>query len=299
MNAITLGAPSAITKGNPRLLFATLMLGMMAQGLAFTAFVSALPQMAQEFGSRGVLFAQMTMALAALGLMFGALAGGWHLAFAQYLVFGAAAFALAFVGIGQANPEPDPVARARQPYFRRLLPFYLLAALLFAVLFMASTQYAFLLQQDGIADPAARSLILATVTVTGALMAFIYGPLQKLLSARGTFLFGLVCMILALAATGSGLTVNPAFAVGCAVLMGIYAGLVLPYLYQIVVQVCGHMVEPGCWCSDVLAPCTIRHQTPTGSPDEEGSPGVAVIQTFPQTRHRKVQERTFRAANTS
>lgn len=332
MNAITLGAPSAITKGNPRLLFATLMLGMMAQGLAFTAFVSALPQMAQEFGSRGVFFAQMTMALAALGLMFGALAsgwvleklgtrttlltslfifgvlgagglvlsnpplllatrfavgfavacmvttcvwgiaaafdgdrrakalglsaslanvsaltgtilggylakvGGWHLAFAQYLVFGVPAFALAFVGIGQAKPEPDPVARARQPYFKRLLPFYLLAALLFAVLFMASTQYAFLLQQEGIADPATRSLILATVTVTGALMAFIYGPLQKLLSAQGTFLFGLVCMILALAATGSGLTVNPAFAVGCAVLMGIYAGLVLPYLYHSVTE---------------------------------------------------------------
>jgi hypothetical protein len=41
LNAITLITPSAIAKGSPRLLFATLMLGMMAQGLAFTAFVSA------------------------------------------------------------------------------------------------------------------------------------------------------------------------------------------------------------------------------------------------------------------
>ncbi|MEA3183283.1 MAG: hypothetical protein QOI59_6806 [Gammaproteobacteria bacterium] len=332
MNAITLGTPSAITKGSPRLLFATLMLGMMAQGLAFTAFVSALPQMAQALGSRGVFIAQMTMSLAALGLMCGALAsgwvleklgtrvtlltsllifgligagglvvsspplllatrfaagfavacmvttcvwgiaaafdgdrrakalglssslanvsaltgtilggylarvGGWHLPFAQYLVFGVAAFALAFIGIGQVKPDPDPITRASQPFFKRLLPFYLLAAWLFAVLFMASTQYAFLLQQDGIADPATRSLILATVTVTGALMAFIYGLLQKLLSAQGTFLFGLVCMILALAATGSGLTANLAFAVGCAVLMGIYAGLVLPYLYHSVTE---------------------------------------------------------------
>lgn len=332
MNAITLGTPSAITKGGPRLLFATLMLGMMAQGLAFTAFVSALPQMAQELGSRGVFFAQMTMALAALGLMFGALAsgwvlekfgtrvtlltsvlvfgligagglvvsnpplllttrfaagfavacmvttcvwgiaatfggdqrakalgmssslanvcaltgtilggylarvGGWHLPFAQYLVFGVGAFALAFVGIGQAKPEPDSVTRASQPYFKRLLPFYLLAALLFAILFMASTQYAFLLQQEGIADPATRSLILATVTMTGALMAFIYGPLQKLLSAQGTFLFGLACMVLALAAIGWGLTAQLAFAVGCAILMGVYAGLVLPYLYHSVTE---------------------------------------------------------------
>jgi ACDE family multidrug resistance protein len=332
LNAITFERPSAITKGSPRLLFATLMLGMMAQGLAFTAFVSALPQMAQELGTRGVFFAQMTMALAALGLMFGALAsgwvleklgtrvtlltslliygligagglvlsspplllatrfvagfavacmvtvcvwgiaaafdgderakalglssslanvsaltgtilggylakvGGWHLPFAQYLVFGLAAFALAFVGIGQVRPEPDPVTRASQPYFKRLLPFYLLAALLFAVLFMASTQYAFLLQQNGVVDPATRSFILATVTVTGALMAFIYGPLQKLLSAQGTFLLGLACMVLALAATGWGLTAHPAFAVGCAVLMGVYAGLVLPYLYHSVTE---------------------------------------------------------------
>jgi MFS family permease len=306
------------------------MVGMMAQGLAFTAFVSALPQMASDLGPDGISVAQMTMALAALGLMFGSLAsgwilerlgtrvtllasllvygligadglvltnpplllatrfvtgfaaacmvttcvwgiaaqfdgdrrakalglssslsnvsaltgtvlggylaqiGGWHLPFVQYLVFGLAAFALAFAGIGQVKPEPAPVTHAAEPYFKRLLPFYLLTALLFTVLFMAATQFAFLLEQDGIRNPAIRSLILATTAVMAALMGFVYGSLQKALSALGTFLLGLLCMVAALAANGWGLSAQPAFAVLSAALMGAYSGLVLPYLYHYV-----------------------------------------------------------------
>jgi hypothetical protein len=68
-----------IARGHPALLFATLMLGMMGQALAFTAFAPALPQMARDLGEHGQLAAQMSMALAALGVMIGSLPIGWIL----------------------------------------------------------------------------------------------------------------------------------------------------------------------------------------------------------------------------
>lgn len=308
------------------------MLGMMAQGLAFTAFVAALPQMATDLGPNGVFIAQMMMALTAAGLMIGALAsgwvlqiagtrvimlgglliygatgalgmvagsptallvarfiagfavaclvttcvwgiaaefegdqraralglssslanvsalvgtvvggylaqvGGWHLPFAQYPIFAIAGFLVAFVGIRQIRPVADSRGGRGTVGVARLAPFYVLAAVLFAVLFMASIQYAFLLEQDGFRNPTFRSVILGTVTVMGALMAFVYGPLQRALTARGSYLFGLVCMTAALAGVGAGVTKQPALAVGCAALMGIYAGLVLPYLYHTVTE---------------------------------------------------------------
>lgn len=332
LSSVSLGTQLPITKSGSRLLFVTLMLGTMAQGLTFTASVSSLPQMAMDLGSRGVFFAQMTMALAALGLVFGALVsgwvleqlgtrktlliavviygligagglvlsspslllatrfaagfanacmlttcvwaiavaydghqrakalgwssslanvsalagtllggylaevGGWHLPFVQYLVFGVIALAVVNAGMGQVKPVPDPITPGIQNYLKPLLRLYLQAVLLFAVLFMASIQYPFLLEQEGIQNPSTRSLILGTVTVVAALMAFVYGPLQKLVGAEATFLVGLICMITALAATGAGLTSEPPLAVVCAALMGIYAGLIVPYLYHSVME---------------------------------------------------------------
>lgn len=72
-------ASRSLARGSSRLLYATLMLGLISQSLAFTAFVAALPQMAADFGSRGEFVAQMMMALTSLGLLFGALASGWIL----------------------------------------------------------------------------------------------------------------------------------------------------------------------------------------------------------------------------
>src|SRR6266403_5082950 len=53
--------------GHPRLLYAALMLGSISQALAFSAFVSALPQMALDLGARGEFISQMMLSLAALG----------------------------------------------------------------------------------------------------------------------------------------------------------------------------------------------------------------------------------------
>ncbi len=73
----TAGTP--LSRGRPRLLFVTLVLGQSAQSLAFTAFVAALPQMARDWGVRGPLMAQLTMAFCSLGMMCGSLVSGWVL----------------------------------------------------------------------------------------------------------------------------------------------------------------------------------------------------------------------------
>jgi MFS family permease len=323
-------ASRSIDRGHPRLLFATLMLGLMSQTLDFAAFGSALPQMAHDLGNRGEFIAQMTMSIAALGLMVGALAsgwilqkagtrvmlltsvlayglsgggglvlrdpvsllatrftvgfasacmvttcmwgialeyegirraralglstavanftaltstvlggylaqrGGWALAFVQYPVFGLGGFLLAFAAMRQVRPERELAKEKSQSYLKNLLPFYLLVVLLSAIMFMGSTQFAFLLEEDGIRNPTARSLIMGTITMVAAVTSVCYGPLQQRLNVRGTFTLALSCMAIALAAIGWG--VNPAFAILGASLMGIYAGLLSPYLYHVVTE---------------------------------------------------------------
>jgi MFS family permease len=306
------------------------MLGAMSQAVVFSAFVSALPQLAHDFGGRGEFIAQMTMALAALGVMFGALAsgwilekagtrvtlltsmliyglsgagglilrdptfllitrfavgfasacmvttcvwgiaaeyagiararalgssyalsaitalsvtvlggyltqrGGWPLAFLPYPVFGLVGFILAFVSVRQVRPDRERPGETSRPYLKRLLPFYLLAMLVFAVMFMEAAQFAFLLEEDGIRDPTTRALIIGTITTVATLISFCYAPLQQRLGLLGTLTFGLGCMAVALTAVGLG--VNPAYAVLGAALMGIHDGLVSPYLYHSITE---------------------------------------------------------------
>jgi len=306
------------------------MLGLMSQGFAFTAFVAALPQMAAEFGGRGAFVAQMTMGVASLGLMVGALAsgwileragtrvlliastllyglagagglalhaislllisrfvvglaaacmvttclwgigaayagdrraralgfssalaniislvgtvlggalaqvGGWRLAFIQFPVFGAVGVLLACLSLRQVKPERRPEAGRNARILLRLAPFYLLAALLFAVMFLASTQFAFLLQLDGVNSASTRSLFIGTMTVVAALTAFCYGALQQRLSTAGVFTLGLVSMAAALELIGFG--PRPAYAVAGALLMGIYVGSIGPYVYHNVTE---------------------------------------------------------------
>jgi MFS family permease len=304
------------------------MLGSMSQALIFSAFPSALPLIARDFGSRGEFVAQMTMGLAALGLVLGAVAsgwilqkagsritllvsvlayglsgagglalrdpalllatrfaigfasacmittcvwgiaaaydgngraralgfsyaaaaitavtgtvvggylaqrGGWSLAFLPYPVFGLIGFMLAFATIRQVRPERERAGETSQPYLKRLLPFYLLALLLYAVMFMEATQFAFLLEEYGIRNPATRSLIIGTITTVATMTGLCYGLLQQRLKLLGTLTLGLGCMTIALAVVGWG--VNPAYAVLGASLMGIHDGLVSPYLYHAV-----------------------------------------------------------------
>jgi MFS family permease len=324
-------APTAdsIARGRPGVLFAALLLGQMSQSLTFTAFVAALPQMAADLGPRGPFVAQMTMAMASLGLMIGCIASGWvlqrmgtrytligslvifavmgsgglflrdatallasrfllgfasacatttclwgiayeysgdrrakvlgisaavsngfalattilggfiaehgwSLTFAQYSVFGLVGAAVAFVGLRQARPlQVDGVAAAGDSRFlKRLLPFYLLVAVMFIVMFMGATQFAFIMQEDGIADPGQRSLYMSLNTLAGASLSFGYGALQRRLGLAGTFAFGAGCMAAALVTVGWA--THAAYLAPAALLMGLYVGVLGPWIYQVV-----------------------------------------------------------------
>ena len=292
--------PCAVTlssgKRFPQLLFCTLMLGSWAQGMAYTAFVSVLPQMAMDLGSNGAFVAQMCMSMAALGAMAGSLAsgwilekagtratlisatalygltgaggwvlrgpllmlasrcavgmasacmvtvcmwgiaaeyegqrraqvigiacavsslaalvanlaggplahfGGWRLAFLQYPVFGLCGLLLAWPSLKQVYPRRGRSDRPTQPYFKHLLPFYVVATGLLAVMFMGSAQFPFLLAEQGMANPATRSLVLAAITVVGTVASFLYGPLVRRAGTLGAFTLALFCMAAGLVA---------------------------------------------------------------------------------------------------
>lgn len=321
-------AAQSLARGRRAPLFATLMLGQMSQSLTFTAFVAALPQMAREWGAAGPFLAQMTMALAALGMMGGsvvsgwvleragtrgtligslvafALSGaeglvsahpiammaarfinglaaafmattclwgiaaeyegttrarvlgissavsnlmafgatllggylaqryGWHAAFAQLPTFGIVGSALAFISIEQIFPSHRHHTAQRQPYFRRLLPFFFFAMFLFAVRFMASTQLPFILDLDGIRGAGMRAVFIAALTVAATFTSFVYGALQQRLTFEGTVVVGLAGMAVALATIAKGTSLGATM--GGSLLMGISSGVLGPYVYHVV-----------------------------------------------------------------
>jgi MFS family permease len=157
---------------------------------------------------------------------------GWPLTFLQYPVFGLIGCVLIYASLRQVRPERELAGETSQPFLKRLLPFYLLVVVLFAVMFLSSTQFAFVMEDEGIRNPATRSLIMSAITVLAALMSFCYGPVQQRLGVLGTFTFGTSCMALALAAVGWG--TNPAYLVVGAALMGLYVGVLGPYIYHVV-----------------------------------------------------------------
>lgn len=323
-------ASRSLARSSPRLLYATLMLGLISQSLAFTAFVAALPQMAADFGSRGEFIAQMMMALTSLGLLFGALAsgwilkragtrvtliasallyglagaggmilknpslllgsrvvmgfasacmvttclwgigaeyqgnrrasalgitsalanaaalvasllggflaeyGGWRLAFIQFPVFAVLAALLAYFSLRQEKPRERGAADGSSAALLRLLPFYLLATLLFVELLVGAAQFPFLLQLDGVHSSSTRSLFQAGITIVSTLVALGYGPLQQRLSASGTLTLGLLAQTAALALCGWGTTLL--FPAAAAILLGIYIGTIGPYVYHSVTE---------------------------------------------------------------
>jgi MFS family permease len=314
------------------LLFATMMLGHFAQGLTFTAFAPALPQLAHYFGggSQGELVAQLTLTISALGMMVGALAsgwivdrlgyrvvllgallcygalgsgglvlqsaaallasrfgvgfagaclvttcvsliaaqyeghrrarvlgisgamasgislvamliggslaryGGWRLPFIQYPIFAAAGL-LVVLGAPRAPPHRgQDRAAAGKGFFIRLWPMYILATVLAAVMFMGSTQFSFMLAQDGVNDPALRSVIMSTITLVAVLVSLVYGSIQGRLGLLGAMVLGMLAMSAALLVID--LTSSPLLAAGAAVLMGVFVGITLPFMHHFVTE---------------------------------------------------------------
>jgi MFS transporter, ACDE family, multidrug resistance protein len=323
-------ATQSLARSRPGLLLVSLMTGPMCISLGLVACMASLPQIAQDFGSRGTFIAQMMISVVAFGLMLGAAVsgwilarlgtrgtyiacalvfglagaggmflsnpnlllasrfltgfaavvlsttcfwvigteydeqrrarafglatassnatsivavtvgavlaqlGGWRLSFVQYPIFGCLIVLLGLLALRQAKPGSQGGAQPRAPFFWRLLPFYLLAALLFLILFMASTQFVFLLQADGVTIPTVRSIFLSTYTVFGALTGLAYGPIQRRLSMTGAFALGLASMTVALAVLGWSR--NPAGAAAGSVLIGVFIGIIATYINQFVAQ---------------------------------------------------------------
>jgi len=315
------------------LLFATLMLGHFAQGLTFTAFAPALPQLAHYFGggSQGELVAELTLTMSALGMMIGALASGWIVdrlgyrtvllgALLCYGVFGsgglflqsaaallasrfcqgfvAACLVTTCVSLIAAQYEGDRRARvlgmsgamasgialvamliggslaryggwrlpfiqfpifaaagllivlgaprvsalhrtgerviAGRGFFMRLWPIYVIATLLAGVMFMGSTQFPFMLAQDGVNDPVLRSVIMSTITLVAVLVSLVYGTIQRWLGLLGAMVLGAFTMSVALLVVD--LTSTPALAAFAATLMGVFVGITLPFMHHFVTE---------------------------------------------------------------
>jgi MFS family permease len=321
-------ASPSVSRERPRLLFATLVLGLMPQGLGLMAVPPVLPEMAQAFGSRGALVAQMMMSLIGLGLMLGGLAsgwildrlgprrtlltslllfavggsaglflraplpllasrfvvgfvsacaattclsgisaqytgtrraralgiasalsaiagllstllsgwlahlGGWSLAFIQFPVFGFGVFLVALVGFAQIAPLGERLSRSGRSDYHGLAAFFLMVVLLFAIMSLGGTQLPFLLQEEGLREPAVRSMVLAAPTVTATLSSFGYGSLRKVVDARGTLTLTLGTLFASQATIGLGS--NASYAAVGAVLGGCCVGIVGPCLFQIV-----------------------------------------------------------------
>src|SRR6185437_1411885 len=80
MSANPHSSAQSVARSRPGLLLVSLMTGPMCISLALVACVASLPQIAQDFGSRGTFIAQMMISMVAFGLMLGAPVSGWILA---------------------------------------------------------------------------------------------------------------------------------------------------------------------------------------------------------------------------
>jgi MFS family permease len=322
--------------GRSWLLFAALMLGHLSQGLTFTAFAPALPQMARDFGggSYGAMTAQLTLVISALGMMIGALAsgwivertrprtlqlialasygvlgagglflrqaslllvsrfavgfvcaclvttsisliashyeghararvlgvsgamasgislvamlvggalakyGGWRLAFVQYPIFALVGFSIVAAAppltTGAQVPMGARIRFAGQSFLRRLWPLYAITVVLAGVMFMGSTQFSFMLEQDGVRDPVTRSLIMSAVTLIAVLIGLLYGSIQRRLGQLPTLVFGLMSMSFALALVGQ--SSSPQLAAIAAAFMGVFIGITIPFLHHYVTE---------------------------------------------------------------
>lgn len=124
-------------------------------------------------------------------------------------------------------------------FMLRLWPLYAVTVILAGVMFMGSTQFPFMLEQDGIRDPSTRSIIMSAVTLTAVLVSLMYGPLQRRVGQLGALACGALSMSLALLLVD--LTSAPQLAAAAAVLMGVFVGIMIPFLHHYVTE---HSLAP-------------------------------------------------------
>jgi MFS family permease len=307
-----------------------LMIGQSAQGVAFSAFTPALPQMAQSFnaGGHGMAIAQQAVTIAAFGLIAGSFASGkiieligsrmtiliamlffgiagagglflkdawillasrvvvgfaiacattacintistifdgnnrslaigmssgtgsalalislllggalaqnfgWRETFIAFPVFAVLAFVLAFFGIRNTHTEAVREPQAHAQSGAKLWPYFVLCIVISAVMFMGSSQLAFLLPTDGITKATGISDVIATITVMAVPVSFAFGMIERRLGLNGTLVAGFAAVTAGLLLLG--LVPRPPAAVLGALLIGTYIGITMPFLYHII-----------------------------------------------------------------
>jgi len=157
---------------------------------------------------------------------------GWRETFIQFPVFALLGLVLTFLGIKNTYADVAHETEMHLQAGSRLWPYYVLAIIISAVMFMGSSQLAFLLPADGIAKATSISEIMATITIIAVPVSFTFGIIERRLGLNNTLLLGFVAVTAGLLLLG--LVAIPAAAVLGAMLMGAYVGLTVPFLYHVV-----------------------------------------------------------------
>ncbi|MCA0243467.1 MAG: MFS transporter [Proteobacteria bacterium] len=155
---------------------------------------------------------------------------GWRAPFALYPAFALCAWPLAWGGIEQRRPPRQAIGG--EGAWGRLLPFYGLVLLFYAIVGMSSMQLPFLLEAHGVLEAGARSLIQSVPGIAAIVGAFSYGALQDRLGAGRAFFASLIFMAAGLAALASSGSV-PVIVLG-ALAVGLCMGLSGPHFYHVV-----------------------------------------------------------------
>ena len=160
---------------------------------------------------------------------------GWRFAFLQYPLLAIPAVLLvlfAFPGGEAAAPEQGETERSAGAAAWSLWPLYLLATVMTAVMFMGSTQFAFLLPLVGFKTSGSIGLVMSAITLLGVIVSLLFGPLERRLGLQGALVAGLAASALGMSLIG--LVQTPAIAVCGAALMGVYVGVTVPYVHHVV-----------------------------------------------------------------
>ena len=160
---------------------------------------------------------------------------GWRFAFVQFVVIALVILPIVLAGVQQKRPEGIPAGRPG--YFKRMVPLYLQILILFSIIGMFSMQLPFMLNEGGLIDAGARSLIQAIPGIGVIVGGAIFGLAQQRFGATWTLVLstGLFALGLLLIATNRALVPLAIGAGGT----GLCMGMSMPYFYHSVSERAG------------------------------------------------------------
>jgi len=154
-------------------------------------------------------------------------AGGWQAPFSLYLL-ALPILVLALIAIPKTAAPPIESHKTDWSAIFTLWPIYLLVGALFLAYFMTSVQLSFLLEDDGVADPFTRAIVIGVGVAAGGVFGGMFGPIRRLGGQRRARLLLIGMMAAGFALIGLSHDVL-LIALG-AMLCGGGGGLITPYV---------------------------------------------------------------------